>query len=117
MTVRIAEVRAPAVALAVVGLVGLPAGRVGVVGDAAALDAGEGGVELLLADQERVVVRAEVVRLVVVQGDPVGQRDGDEMRRRRVGLQAEDAGQELRQARGSRAGTIVWLSSMAVAIS
>lgn len=80
MAVRVADVRAPAAALAVVHLARLPTCGIGVVGNAALLNAGEGGVELLLADQERIVVGAEVAFLVVVQGDPVGQRDGGEVR-------------------------------------
>src|SRR5271165_977181 len=55
MAVGVTEVRAPAVAAAV-DLAGFSASGVGEEGDVAGLDAGEGGVEFLVADQEGVVV-------------------------------------------------------------
>ena len=39
----------------------------------------------------------DVVVLVEVQADPVGQRDRGEVRHRRVDGQAEDVGEELRR--------------------
>ena len=62
MAVGVAEVGATATP-ALVDLALLPAGGVGVVGDAPLLDAGEGGVEVLLADQEGVVVGLEASAL------------------------------------------------------
>ena len=74
MAVGVTEIHAStAVAVAVIDLAGLPAGGVGEEGDAGVLDAGECGVELLVAGQERVVARLDaVLALVIVQGDPVG---------------------------------------------
>src|SRR3954454_1292529 len=99
MSVGVAEVGAPAAhgVLTAIDLPDLLACRIAVVGDPAVLDAGEGGVELLLADYERVVVWLEVVQLVVVQTDLVGQRDRREVCHRRIDTQAEDVGQELRR--------------------
>lgn len=55
MAAGVSEVRAAA-AVAAVDLPWLLAGRVSVKGNAAVLDAGEGGVEFLVAEQERVMV-------------------------------------------------------------
>ena len=80
-----------------VDLAGLAAGRVGVVRDAPVFDPAEGGLEFLVAQLERVVVLVDVVVVIEVQADPVGQRHGREVRHRRVDGQAEDVGEELRR--------------------
>jgi hypothetical protein len=56
MSVRVAEIGAPSAVLAAVDLGGPPAAGVGVEGDAAVPDAGEGGLEFVIRQQERVVV-------------------------------------------------------------
>ena len=58
MAVRIAEIRAPAAAVAV-DLARLLACGVSEVGDAEVPDAGESRIEFVVADQERVVVCAK----------------------------------------------------------
>src|SRR4029077_2616034 len=69
--VRILEVQAAA-AVAPVDLPALAAAGVGPVVDPAVADAAEDRVELLLADQERVVLRRDgLVRHVEVEGDVV----------------------------------------------
>lgn len=109
MAVGVVEVSAPAAfgALAVIDLPDLLACGIAVVGDSTVLDAGEGGVELLLADHERVVVWLEVVQLVVIQADLVGQRDRREVRHRWLDTQAEISARNCAEACGSRAGTMV----------
>ncbi len=86
MPVGVAEVGAPAAAdaLTATALSDVPVRGIAVVGESAVLDAGQGGVELPLADHERVVVRLGVVHPDAVQADPVGGCDRREVRHRRI---------------------------------
>ena len=83
----------PATAVLVVDLAGLPVERVGPVRQAALLDAAVDGVELLLGDQERIVLR---VRLALGVGDVEGDVVGD------LDLEERSVGCRLREDRGSR---------------
>ena len=96
MTVRVPEIGAAAAILADIDLAGLAAARVGVVGDAPVRDPAEGGMKFFVAQLECVVVLIEMVVVIEVQADPVGQRHRGEVRHRRVDGQAEDVGEELR---------------------
>jgi hypothetical protein len=64
VAVGVAEVGSATAALAAVDLTGLPAGGVGVVGDAGVLDAAEGGAEFCLAEQESVMVLVDAIGVV-----------------------------------------------------
>src|SRR6266480_7151040 len=97
MAVGIGEVQAtapvPVVDLATLGLAGI--GPVGLVPFA---DAAEGGVELLLADQEGVMLRGDLpAGLAEVQRDTVVGLHDEEVPEPSGGRQAEDPGEERRR--------------------
>src|SRR5262249_47266418 len=94
--VRITEVQALLAAVARIRLAGPLAGRVGVVGNAAITDPREGGRVFRAAYQECVVVVFDVLGLVGVGGDPVGQGDRGEVRDGRADLDTQEIGEELR---------------------
>src|SRR5262249_39684821 len=94
MTARIIEINAPA-AVALVDLAGPLAARGGVVPDAAGADARQRRVELRLADEERVVLRAEILAIGEIERDAVGGADRHEMAPLRAGLQIQDVGEEF----------------------
>src|SRR6202034_642767 len=57
----------------------------------------EGRLEFLVAQLEGVVVLVDMVVVIEIQADAVGQGDRSEARERRVDVQAEDVGEELRR--------------------
>jgi hypothetical protein len=57
-----------------------------VVSDPRRDDTGEGGVEDVVVDQERVVLRLGLGHLEMVQGDVVVEREGEEAGERRARL-------------------------------
>ncbi len=95
MSGRIHEVHAPA-AVVVVDLARLLSVRIGVVRDPRLPDAGEGGVELLVGDEEGVVLHDDRLRRDggEVQGHPVAGGDRDERAPLGPDLQPQHVGQE-----------------------
>ncbi len=96
VAVGVVEIDAAA-AVVVVDFAGLRAARIGVVADALVADAGEGGVEFGVADQERVVHRPEIGAVGEIEGHAVLGADRHEMAPLRPGLEIEDVGQEFRR--------------------
>src|SRR5690348_1348679 len=94
MAVRIVEIDA-ATLVEVVDLPGSFAAKIRVMRDTRGADAGKCGVELSFADQEGVVLGAEVSRVRKIEGDPVAGADWDEMAPLGSGFQVEDVGKEL----------------------
>src|SRR5271157_3405643 len=94
VAVRVVEIDA-APAIKVVDFARPLATKIRVMCDTGRSDAGEGGVELRLADQKGEVSRAEVRRVGKIEGDPVAGLDRDEVTPFRSRLQVQDVGQEL----------------------
>src|SRR5215472_157674 len=82
-------------AVQVIDLARLGAARIGVVPGALGTDAGEGRIELGVADQEGVMPRAELFPRIEIEGHTVGCLDRDEMAPFRSRLKAEDIGKKL----------------------
>src|SRR5215472_7913841 len=66
-------------AVQVIDLARLGAARIGVVPGALGADAGEGRIELGVADQESIVPRAELFPRIEIEGHAVGRLDRDKM--------------------------------------
>src|SRR5713101_222774 len=93
MAVRIVEIKTAAT----IEVVDLPTPitvKIRVESNAGAFDAGERGIEFALADEEGVVLSAELGGVGVVERYPVAGADRDEMRPLRSCLQSEDVGEE-----------------------
>jgi len=71
----------------------LAVARIGPVPQSPLLHPSEDGVELLLADEKRIVAGLEGCPVVIVQADPVGRLDAHEMTE---GLGERDRGDRLR---------------------
>src|SRR5215472_7404482 len=78
MAVRIVEIDA-ATPVKVIDLPGPFAAKIRVMRDTRGPDAGKCAVELSFADQEGVVLGAEVCRVGKIEGDPVAGANWDEM--------------------------------------
>ena len=63
--------------------------------DAGVADPGECCVELYIADEERIMLRAEVHRVGKIEGDPVAGTDRHEVTPLRPGFQIQDISKEL----------------------
>jgi transposase-like protein len=85
----ILEIEAPAVA---VNDALLAVARIGPVPQSPLLHPSEDGVELLLADEKRIVAGLEGCPVVIVQADPVGRLDAHEMTEGFGGSETEEIG-------------------------
>src|SRR5260370_15845445 len=94
MAVRVVEIQ-PAAAVKVVDLTASGTIEICIERDARAFDPGERRVELALADEEGVVLSAEIGGVGVVERYPVTRPDLDEMRPLRSCLQPEYIGKAL----------------------
>ncbi len=99
MTIGIIEVEATA-AIEAIYLAWARAVEFDVIFDACPLDAGKYRVEFRLADQERAVLRLEILCLGEVEGDAVAEADGNEMRPLPSRLQSQDFREEPRMPIG-----------------
>src|SRR6516162_549138 len=72
------------------------AAKIRVMLDATGANAGEGRVELRLADQKGEMPRAEVRRVGKIEGDPIVGLDRHEVTPFRSGFEVQDVGEELR---------------------
>src|SRR5215472_2047249 len=82
-------------AVQVIDLARLGAARIGVIPGALGADAGEGRIELGVADQESIVPRAELFPRIEIEDHAVGRLDRDKMAPFRSRLEVEDIGEEL----------------------
>src|SRR5215472_992715 len=71
------------------------AAKIRVMGDTRGSDAGKCGIELSFADQEGVVLGAEVCRVGKIEGDPVAGTNWDEMAPLGSGFQVQNVSKEL----------------------
>src|SRR3954451_16715804 len=91
VTVRGVEVD-PAAAITVIDLARTLAARGGVMADVTGPYARQRRVELRLADEERKVLRPEVLPFVKIEGDAVGRAHRHEMAPFRAGFQVQNVG-------------------------
>lgn len=114
MPVRAFEVNAAAAAPIVEPAV-VEASRGAAEGEGLLLDAAEDRVEVGVAHMEGVMSRLEGGVRVEEKGQRVIHFNGREMTLRAVIMQAENLREPARRRFLSRAGTIVWLRTMAIA--
>src|SRR5437764_8112155 len=94
MSVRVIEID-PAAAVAVVDLAGALSTRSGVLPNTAGADPHECGVEFRLADEERVVLRPELLAIGEIERDAVRGSDRHEMAPFRPGFQVQNVGEKF----------------------
>src|SRR5215472_7323073 len=82
-------------AVQVIDLARLGAARIGVIPGALGADAGEGRIELGVADQESIVPRAELFPRIEIECHAGGRLDRNKMAPFRSRLEVEDIGEEL----------------------
>jgi hypothetical protein len=94
VTVGVIEIDT-ATAVQMIDLAGLGATGIGIIPDALSADAGEGRVELGVADKEGVMPRPELFARIEIEGHAVRCVDRDEVAPFRPRLEIEDIGEEL----------------------
>ena len=96
MAVGVAEIDAAAT-VPVVELTIVDAPRGAAIGQLRLANAPEDGIELVIADMERVVVTLEFLGVVEQERERVVETDRREMPVLRIGLETENAGKKLRR--------------------
>ena len=96
VTVGVGEVEASA-AIAGVDFARVRVGGIGVVGDACGTDSVEDGIEVVVADEERAMLRMELLGVVVVERDAICHLDRHEVTDLPWWVHAEDRGEKTRR--------------------
>src|SRR6516165_12650354 len=94
VAVRVVEIDAAAT-IEMIDLAGTLAAEIRVVLHPGGADAGEGGIEFRVADQESIVLRAEALGVGKIESDPVARLDRNEVAPCWSRLQVQDVGEEL----------------------
>src|SRR5271166_3316388 len=94
VAIRVVEIDAAA-AIEMINLAGPLTAEICIVRDTGGADAGEGGIEFRVADQEGIVLRAKALRVGKIERDSVPCLDRHEMAPFRSRLQVQDVGEEL----------------------